>query len=83
MMPSWHHTEYSTPICPVTKSTIKKTIYSNAGLCQNIQFMDRISMVYDLGYMIYKVFQCGNYQIWRTLLNFKPHFFTKFFFVKK
>jgi len=42
-MPAWHHTEYSTPICPLTKSTIKKTIYSNARLCQNIQFMDRIT----------------------------------------
>jgi len=45
MMPAWHHSEYSTPICPLTKSTIKKTIYSNAGLCQNIQFMDRITSV--------------------------------------
>jgi len=44
MMPAWHHSEYSTPICPLTKSTIKKTIYSNAGLCQNIKFMDRINM---------------------------------------
>ena len=23
-MPAWHHSEYSTPICPLTKSTIKK-----------------------------------------------------------
>jgi len=24
MMPAWHHSEYSTTICPLTKSTIKK-----------------------------------------------------------
>ena len=31
MMPAWHHSEYLIAICPVTESTIKKTIYSNAG----------------------------------------------------
>jgi len=23
-MPAWHHSEYATPICPLTKSTINK-----------------------------------------------------------
>jgi len=31
MMPARHHSEYLTAICPLTESTIKKTIYSNAG----------------------------------------------------
>jgi len=26
MIPAWHHSEYSTPICPLTKTTIKNYI---------------------------------------------------------
>jgi len=30
IMPAWHHSDFLTAVCPLTESTIQKTIYSNA-----------------------------------------------------
>jgi len=54
-----HHSEYLTAICPLTESTIKKTIYSNAG--SNLEWTELVKRQNFNKSRLNQDGQCGEY----------------------